>query len=335
MLICLAPMEGVVDYPMRQLLTEIGGFDRCVTEFVRVTNVLLPERVFFRLCPELRHGCHTKSGVPVHVQLLGGDPAALALNAVRAVALGAPGIDLNFGCPAKTVNRSDGGSVLLKTPSRVADIVGAVRDAVDPAIPVSAKIRLGFDNTETLEQVVEGISAAGANELCIHARTKSQGYKPPAYWHRVADVTTPASGKIGAMRVIINGEIWDAESSVKARENSHCRNIMLGRGALSMPDLALQIRHREQGIPYQPMAWPDVFAAVEKQFERSDKQTPRYIGNRTKQWLAYLKRNYQGAEQLFARIKPIHDERKFLRAFDKHRAEDLQAMRDAELSLTG
>ena len=146
----LAPMEGVVDYPMRRLMTEMpglgseGGYSRCVTEFIRVTDVTLPERVFFRYCPELRHGCTTASGVPVYIQLLGSDPSAMATNAWRATQLGAPGIDLNFGCPAKTVNRSNGGSILLREPERVITIVQAVRDAVPVEVPVTVKIRLGL-----------------------------------------------------------------------------------------------------------------------------------------------------------------------------------------------
>ena len=85
MQISLAPMEGVIDFPMRRLLTDLGGYDRCVTEFVRVTDVLLPERVFLRLCPELREGSVTRNGTPVFVQLLGGQPEPMAKNAVRAV----------------------------------------------------------------------------------------------------------------------------------------------------------------------------------------------------------------------------------------------------------
>ena len=132
-------MEGVIDAAMRRLLTGIGGYTRCVTEFIRVTNVLLPEKVFFRLCPELASGGTTEHGVPVFSQLLGSDSDALALNARRAVELGAPGVDLNFGCPAKTVNNRRGGSILLRTPSQVAHIVRVVRDAVPAEVPVTAK----------------------------------------------------------------------------------------------------------------------------------------------------------------------------------------------------
>ena len=92
MRLMLAPMEGVIDHTMRELLTSLGGVDRCVTEFVRVSAQLLPARVFRRYCPELAHGGATSSGVPVYLQLLGGQPTVMADNAARAAELGAPGI---------------------------------------------------------------------------------------------------------------------------------------------------------------------------------------------------------------------------------------------------
>ncbi|MCB1639998.1 MAG: tRNA-dihydrouridine synthase, partial [Thiothrix sp.] len=151
MRLILAPMEGVLDAAMRALLTRIGGYDRCVTEFVRITNQQLPARVFQRRCPELLQGGHTAAGVPVYVQLLGGDPDYMALNARTVETLGAPGIDLNFGCPSKTVNRNDGGSTLLREPERVHRIVTRVRQAVSPQVPVTVKIRLGFHDSSLLE----------------------------------------------------------------------------------------------------------------------------------------------------------------------------------------
>ena len=84
----LAPMEGVVDAVMRDQLTRIGGYERCVTEFVRVSQTLLPKRVFIRYSPELQNGGHTSSGVPVYLQLLGSDPELMAANAHRAALLG-------------------------------------------------------------------------------------------------------------------------------------------------------------------------------------------------------------------------------------------------------
>lgn len=310
-------MEGVIDAPMRKRLTSIGGYTRCVTEFVRVTDVLLPERVFHRLCPELlADGC-TPSGTPVYVQLLGSDAKALAINAVRAVQLGALGIDLNFGCPAKTVNNSMGGSILLREPARVARLVQAVRDAVPGNIPVTAKIRLGYDNSEALEDIVEGIQSAGATELAIHARTKFDGYKPPAYWDRVREVMNTQR----QINTIINGEIWTVADGVAAMQRSQCKHIMLGRGALSAPDLAHRINNNDHDA--KPVAWEVLVDEVLDQFICSDQNSPRHIGNRTKQWLAYLKRTYPQAKQLFGRIRTFHDAKDIEAAFAAHKRVDL------------
>ncbi len=109
MTILLAPMEGLLDFVLRDILTRVGGIDRCVSEFIRITDQLLPERVFTRIVPELLTGGRTFAGVPVRAQLLGSDPVCLAENAARLASLGPDGIDLNFGCPANVVNRHGGG----------------------------------------------------------------------------------------------------------------------------------------------------------------------------------------------------------------------------------
>ncbi|MGB1310969.1 MAG: tRNA dihydrouridine synthase [Leucothrix sp.] len=298
MRIILAPMEGVVDYEMRDVLTRIGGYDRCVTEFVRVTENLLPNRVFQRFSPELANGGMTPAGVPVYLQLLGGNPKAMAVNAARAQKLAPPGIDINFGCPSKTVNKSDGGSILLKEPARIGAIVGAVRDAVDPSIPVTAKIRLGFSHHDFLEEVVDNITAAGANELCIHARTREDGYKPPAYWSVVKPVADKAK-----IPVIINGEIWTADDAKRAREESGCVDIMLGRSAMRCPDLARIIKANQAKQNYTPMTWPDVLEMVLRYLHHSENRHPNFVSNRSKQWLVFLQKRYPEAAELFQRIK--------------------------------
>ena len=313
--IVLAPMQGVIDAPMRARLTSLGGYDRCVTGFVRVSGSRLPERVFLRLCPELHDGGCTPSGTPVYVQLLGSDPTALAANACRAAALGAPGIDLNFGCPAKTVNRSEGGSVLLREPSRVADIVRAVRDAVSATVPVTVKIRLGYDDAAALPEIAAGIRAAGADELAVHARTKFDGYRPPAYWRRVAPIVAD-----GDATTTINGEIWTVADSLAARRASGCRHVMLGRAALAAPDLAARIR--ANALAAAPMDWTAIVDTVQAQFHASDTGSPRHVGNRTKQWLAYLRRTYPEANGLFARLRALHDRDSMDAAFEQHRAAD-------------
>ena len=291
-------MEGVVDHTFREMLTSIGNIDRCVTEFVRVTNHRLPARVFYRFCPELHTGGKTSNGTPVYLQLLGGNADTMAENANHAASLGAPGIDLNFGCPAKQVNRSDGGSVILKEPGRVFDIVSRVRAAVPKPVPVTAKIRLGFNDRSLLSDICQAVFAANANELVIHARTKEDGYKPPAFWEALADIQA-----ISPIPIIANGEIWSVADYHSCVSQSACEDIMLGRGILSRPDLATQIK--SDGAS-KPLDWLEIigllktFAAVtEDHYER------KHVGNRVKQWLAYLRRNYPQAGQLFEQVKRL------------------------------
>jgi tRNA-dihydrouridine synthase C len=294
-------MEGVVDHTMRAMLTELGGIDRCVTEFVRITTTRLPNKVFYRYCPELNNNGFTASGVPVYIQLLGGNPEPMAINAQKAAALGAPGIDINFGCPAKTVNRNDGGSVLLKEPQRLFNIVQAVRNAVPATTPVTAKIRLGFEDSSLLDDICQAIFAANASELTIHARTKQDGYKPPAYWSAIKQIKDKSP-----IPIIANGEVWSADDHRQCQLESGCDDVMLGRGILSCPDLAHQIKLRTNGHQNQVMDWVSIvdllarFCIVtEENYEK------KIVGSRVKQWLGYLRRQYPQATQLFEKVKRL------------------------------
>ena len=294
--ITLAPMEGVVDHLMRDMLTQVGGFDLCVTEFVRVVDQLMPKRVFHRICPELNNQGFTPNGVPVKVQLLGQHADWLAENAFRAVELGSHGVDLNFGCPAKTVNKSKGGAILLREPETIYKIVNAVRQAVPKEHTVSAKMRLGFDDTSLAIANAQAISDAGANSLVIHARTKVDGYKPPAYWDWIAKIKQDVD-----IPIVANGEIWNEQDAVNCQQQSDCDNIMLGRGALAMPNLAQVIKNTEQH-----MLWEHVKALLVRYsgYELfGDKG--KYYPNRVKQWLGYLSRQYPEAKALFMRIRAL------------------------------
>ena len=303
MRLMLAPMEGVIDHTMRELLTSLGGVDRCVTEFVRVSERLLPPRVFYRLCPELRNAGTTSSGVPVYVQLLGGDPVVLAENAARAAELGAKGVDLNFGCPAKTVNKSDGGSIILRQPERVATITSAVRQAVPAHIPVTVKTRLGYEDHFKFMDIVQGIAEAGATELTVHARTKRHGYRPPAYWEEIAkareQVTIP---------VIANGEIWSAADALRCQEISGCEDLMLGRGALCRPDLPRLVKATVNKASLDPLSWAEIVPLILQFYQLTlDNYDACHVGNPLKQWLVYLRGYYPQAALLFDNIKRLRE----------------------------
>lgn len=307
--ITLAPMEGVVDHLMRDMLTQVGGYDLCVTEFVRVVEAKLPPRVFYRLCPELAHGGVTPSGVPVKVQLLGQHPQWMAENAVTAVELGSHGVDINFGCPAKTVNKSQGGAVLLQYPDKLYDIVKAVRDAVPEEHVVSAKIRLGFDDTALALENADAIYQAGASSLAIHARTKSDGYRPPAYWPWIAKIKE----KVPNLPLVANGEIWSAADAQLCQVQSHCDNLMLGRGALALPNLAQSIKFNDPAMP-----WEACLALMVKYsgYEMYGKKG-RYYPNRIKQWFNYLKRQYPEADTMFMDIRRLKDAKSIVKVLSQ------------------
>jgi len=231
----LAPMDGITDFLMRQLLTARMPFTYCVTEFIRVSGLVPPKHVFLKEVPELVHGARTKTGIPVGVQLLGGNPERLAQSAALAASLGAEVIDLNFGCPAPTVNKHDGGATLLKFPERIEEIVRSVRSAVPSEIPVSAKLRLGWDDPTAIHINAERAVRGGASWITIHGRTKTQGYTPPAYWKPIGEVRRAVG-----VPVIANGEIWSLDDLRRCQDDSGCQHFMLGRGALANPSLVSQ-----------------------------------------------------------------------------------------------
>lgn len=303
-------MEGITDAPMRAMLTEIGGFTHVVSEFIRVSQTVLPKRVFRGDIPECANGFRTETGTLVQPQLLGGHPERVARSALAAVSLGAPGIDLNFGCPAPTVNRNDGGATLLKYPERLEAIVRAVRDAVPARLPVSAKLRLGWDDPSAVVENAKRAEAGGASWITIHARTKMNGYQPPAYWEWIARAKAGVS-----VPVVANGDIWRVEDFRRCREITGAEHFMIGRSALADPWLGHRIS-RELGIRKAgdaPLELPEAddlaawlphlerFAELSAKFSSRDTTDGKYCTRRVKQWLRYSETTFR--TPWFGRVK--------------------------------
>lgn len=308
----LAPMEGVTDWAMRDLLTSLGGIDQCVTEFLRVTDKLHPYKVFEKNCPELATGSKTRSGTPVFVQLLGGQAVPLAENALRAHEMGALGVDLNFGCPAKTVNRHDGGASLLKSTDRIYNIVKTVRDAVPASTPVTAKIRLGFDDPSVCLENVKACEDAGATWVTVHCRTKTDGYKPPAYWEWIPKIQERTK-----IKIIANGEIWNIEDFKKCKSETNCQDFMIGRGALRNPYVFSEIKKHEQlkQAPTSETTTPQSLIATTENSQKSLELivpffnactiyvNDHFATARTKQWLSQLRIVSPKAREIFDQVK--------------------------------
>jgi tRNA-dihydrouridine synthase C len=304
----LAPMDGVTDALMRRLLTRRMPFSYCVTEFIRVSGLVPPDKTFLLDVPELRHGSQTESGAGVQVQLLGGDPERLAESAHRAVRLGATGIDLNFGCPAPTVNKHDGGATLLKFPERVESIVSTVRSAVPAHLPVSAKLRLGWDDPRAIHVNAERAARGGASWITIHGRTKMQGYTPPAYWEPIGEVRRNLD-----IPVVANGEIWSLDDLQRCQDQSGCEHFMIGRGALAEPGLVATLA-RALGIDVlddhvaecggDARAWRPLLSEL-IELSQSEGEAERRTISRVKQWLNYAR--HKGSVRWFDSLKRLEN----------------------------
>jgi tRNA-dihydrouridine synthase C len=310
--IMIAPMEGVVDPWIREIISSYGDIDFCVTEFIRVTSQIVPDHVFYDYAPELKTESKTKSGTPVFLQLLGSDLNFMAENAFKAANLGAYGIDINFGCPAKTVNRHDGGSVILKNPERVYQITNAVRNAVPAHIQVNAKVRLGFEHKDFHKEIAQAAEAGGAGWLAVHARTKVDGYKPPAYWTFIKSM----KDSVKNMPIIANGEIWNLSDYNRCRKESDCDDVMIGRGLMAEPLLAKLIRKQEhftfEGQTYNLKSEADLIYFYLKHFvlkyiEICPRKDTNFLVGRSKQLIKLLGRNHKELNLFFEKIKPCQN----------------------------
>lgn len=298
MQLSLAPMEGLVDVHMRTLLTRGGHFDYCVTEFLRVTTQLLPERTFKRICPESENQWQTPSGTPVHLQLLGSDPEAMADNACRAAELGAPVVNVNFGCPSRFVNGRCGGAYLLQYPDQIHTILESIRKAMPQDVPLTAKMRLGFKDDALALANAQAMESAGVRDICIHARTKIQGYRPPAHWHQIKAIKEEVR-----IPIIANGEIWNRDDYEACKTASHCEHVMLGRGAVADPELAAAIRGFESSDTWIQRLH-DLVWMLDELVEFGGQS---YAHGRIKQWFSFLKMSYEQATPLFESLKTMKE----------------------------
>ena len=158
------------------------------------------------------------------------------------------------------------------------------------------EVHLGYEDKSLAIDNAVAIDEAGASELVVHARTKTEGYRPPAYWDWIKKIKA-----VTRLPVIANGEIWNHDDAVRCMQASGCDDLMIGRGALAMPNLARHIRGEEA-----PMAWQDLSQLlIDYSGYEIFGDKGRYYPNRIKQWCGYLKRQYPQAETLFSNIRRL------------------------------
>ncbi|MBB6098328.1 nifR3 family TIM-barrel protein [Deinobacterium chartae] len=231
----LAPMAGYSDAPFRKLALEQGAA-WTVSEMMSAQGVL-EDAARGRVGRSLELGQPYPGEQNLVLQLFGADPQVLAEAAVKVVELYGPAaVDLNMGCPVPKV-RGRGGACLLQTPEVAYRIVSAMRAAVPDTVPLSAKIRLGWDRPQARE-IALGLEAAGADLVTVHGRTSLQRYEGEADWEAIAEVAA-------ALRipVIGSGDVRSAED-YRRRLNLGVAGVMIGRGAVGQPWIFAEVRGR-------------------------------------------------------------------------------------------
>ena len=232
--IVLAPMSGVTNRTLRALYKPFG-FGLTVTEFVSSNALQFGAKRTMEMIDQ--HGVEK----PVSTQLWGNDPALMAYAAQVVRECGADVVDINFGCPAPKVTRTDGGSACLRDVARCEAIMRAVVAAVD--WPVTVKMRLGWtEDSLVYVDVAKRAEAVGIAALTLHARTAKQFYKGSADWAHIA-----ALKRAVGIPVIGNGDLCDPYDALRKMRESGVDAIMLGRAILGNPWLVGQIRALMEG----------------------------------------------------------------------------------------
>lgn len=237
--IILAPMAGVSEAPYRSLVLAMGA-GLAPTELVSAKGLKYGNA---RTEGYLRHD---PAAEPLlSVQVFGGDPESMAEAAEHAAARGAKMVDVNMGCPVKKVTRNGAGSALMTDPPRAAAIIAAMRERVGDAIPITAKIRSGWDHEhQNAPEVGRALEDAGVAAVAIHPRTRTQGYTGHANWEMTARLVEAVS-----VPVIANGDIFSVDDAERVVRETGCRAVMIGRAALGNPWIFEQLAAAYDGAP--------------------------------------------------------------------------------------
>lgn len=231
-----APMTGVSDLPFRRVASRLGA--------AYVATEMVACEAFAAARPEAVRRAAVGSGLPLMViQLVGADRNAVARSAAMAARAGAQIIDLNFGCPAKSVTGIACGSALMRDVDHAASLVAAAVEASDR--PVTVKMRLGWDEaSKNAPELAARAQAVGAAAITVHARTRQQFYEGHADWAAARAVKQAVS-----VPVIVNGDVVDTASAREALAQSGADAVMIGRGALGQPWRAAMIEAELLGRP--------------------------------------------------------------------------------------
>jgi tRNA-dihydrouridine synthase B len=314
----LAPMAGITDTVFRRLIRGLGGCGLIMTEFTSSHGIVNAMRAGGR-GPTLRYLAFQPEEHPISAQLFGADPEVLAEAARQCEALGFDLVDINLGCPAKKVCRSNGGSGLLRDLKLVERIFRAVRAAIQ--IPLTAKARAGWSQQEIVAVPVARLAEdCGLDAFALHPRTRDQGYSGRADWSLIAQVK--AAVKIP---VIGNGDIVTPEDAVRMVAETACDAVMIGRAASYNPWIFRQIAEYQSRGSYEQPSERDRYELMRRYYawliERGDPET---VG-KMKQFASLFTHGVRNGAHLRAAVYKAREPQEILDLVDEFFQRELEA----------
>lgn len=254
----LGPMAGYSDYAMRTIAREHGA-EYLTSEMVSAKALVYQDTG----SAPLAH--ITKGELPCAVQIFGHEPEIMA-KAAAMIASGRYGeiptaIDINMGCPVHKIVSSGDGSALMKNPDLAREIVAAVKSAVD--IPVTVKMRIGYEAGSNIAAAfARELEAGGADLICVHGRTRAQGYSGEINVAAIRQVVEAVS-----IPVVGNGDIRTVEGAMRMLLFTHCKGVMIGRAAVGNPFIFAEIAAALDGRPYTPPTAEERYEVAARQLD--------------------------------------------------------------------
>lgn len=224
----LAPMDDVTDSVFRQIIADCAPPDMYFTEFVNVDGLQSPGRK--KLLPKLKFSQDER---PIMAQIWGLNPDNFYKTTRELVAMGFDGVDINMGCPVKTVIKNGACAALINNRDLAGEIIDAVREGAGKDFPVSLKTRVGFTTPDL--SWPEFLLSKKLDLLSIHARTAKQKSQVPANWNLVGEICQLRDRLCPATKIVGNGDVMSRQQGLKLAEKYKLDGVMIGRGVFNDP----------------------------------------------------------------------------------------------------
>lgn len=304
----LAPMQDVTDLPFWKIMQHYGGPDIYFTEYFRVHRDSTPERHIVR---DIRGN---PSGKPIVAQMIGEDIPSLVRTAKILQKLPVIGIDLNLGCPAPVVCRKSAGGALLKNPSKIDEILRALRETVE--IDFTVKTRIGFGDPSEFEALLEVFAKHPIDALTIHGRTVKEMYRSHVHYDKIAQAVS-----ILRCPVIANGNVISPQIAKDVASQTGAAGLMIGRGAIRSPWLFNQIREVFGGgeICTKP-SYRDMREYIGRLYEETRVPEMKEIHHvaKMKKYMNFIAQEMGSDEAFLHEIRRATNEKDFFEICDRH-----------------